>query len=158
MSVKMNYTYGCWIVIHNKTNSLRFIAWVITYKIVELVVKFCQANFIHFFIIFYWKCLLNWTIALRWTSAFTHEEVCEVLVVTNDKPLVHNHSGRNPMNPHLQEYTVWTEQDTVCTFSTILWHRNGRSASWKRGEDAGRKGKGKRKGTKQGRREKRSST
>lgn len=92
MSVKMNYTCGCWIVVPNKTNSLHFIAWVITYKIVELVIKFCQANFIPFFIIFSWKCLLNWTIALRWTSAFTHEEVCEVLVVTNDKPLVHSHS------------------------------------------------------------------
>ena len=74
MSVKINYTYGCWIVIHNKTNSLHFIAWVITFKIVELIVKFCQANFIYFFIIFYWKCLLNWTVALRWTSAFTHDE------------------------------------------------------------------------------------
>ena len=36
MSVKMNYTYGCWIVVPNKTNSLHFIASVITYKIVEL--------------------------------------------------------------------------------------------------------------------------
>ena len=116
MSVKMNYTYGCWIVVPNKTNSLHFIASVITYTIVELVIKFCQANFIPFFIIFSWKCLLNWTLALRWTSAFSHEEVCEVLVVTSDKPLVHSHS--------------------------ILWHRNRRSASWKRGWGCGEEGEG----------------
>lgn len=83
MSVKMNYTYGCWIVIHNKTNSLHFIAWVITYKIVELVVKFCQANFIHFFIIFYWKCLLNWTIALRWTSQYSMYCYCILFAIVH---------------------------------------------------------------------------
>ena len=42
MSVKMSYTYGYWIVVPYKTNSLHFIAWVITYKIVELVIKFCH--------------------------------------------------------------------------------------------------------------------
>lgn len=52
ISVKMNYTYECWIVIPYKTNSPHFIAWVITYKNVKLIVKICQANFIHFFIFF----------------------------------------------------------------------------------------------------------
>ena len=45
MSVKMNYTFERWIVFPYKTNSPHFIAWVITYKIVELVFKICQTNF-----------------------------------------------------------------------------------------------------------------
>ncbi len=46
MSVKINWTCECWIVIPYKTNSPHCITWVITYKNVELVVKICQANFI----------------------------------------------------------------------------------------------------------------
>ena len=48
MSVKINYTCEWWIVIPYKTNSPHFIAWVITYKNVELDVKICQANFKNF--------------------------------------------------------------------------------------------------------------
>ncbi len=44
ISVQINYTCECWIVIPYKTNSPYFIAWVITYKNVELVVKICQAK------------------------------------------------------------------------------------------------------------------
>ena len=44
MSVKINYTCECWIVIPYKTNTPHFIAWVITYKNVELIVKICQKS------------------------------------------------------------------------------------------------------------------
>ena len=104
MSVKMNYTCVGWIVIPYKTNSPHFIAWVITCKNVELVVKpsvpICTAIL---FTVVHSSTQREFTFVVNKGVFFSFAQCCEQITIAKSicsKNVKHTYSVSCSQLPH----------------------------------------------------------